>query len=203
MGGLGILFVIVFYLAISLLLVIQVKPILAKLAIFLIAVLLPTADAVYGRYKLKQMCEAEGGLKIYRVAHDVKGYLSTSSAADAYLVSKGVYEFSEAERIRGTYYRVFMQDGKLVTEDGVTPISKYQERFIRENRPEEYWRYTYQISTFPNGDEILAENTNIYFRGGWAEQFLAKFTGAGAGAVEACFKGSTGTRKFILSVLKP
>ena len=63
MGGLGILFVIVFYLAISLLLVIQVKPILAKLAIFLIAVLLPTADAVYGRYKLKQMCEAEGGGK--------------------------------------------------------------------------------------------------------------------------------------------
>ena len=39
-----------------------------------VMLLIPTTDAIYGRYKLKQMCAAEGGLKVYRVAEHGGGY---------------------------------------------------------------------------------------------------------------------------------
>lgn len=200
MSGLGILLVIVFYVGLSLLLIIKVKPIWVKIIVLAMAILWPTADAVYGRYKLKQMCEAEGGVKIYRVAHNVKGFM-TNVADSSYIQNYG-YQFVEANGKRGTYYRVSLQGGEIVMENKVVPISKFQVKFTRPDRTKEYRRYTYSIETFPNGDETLATTTNISFRGGWAEKFLAKFAGGGGAAI-SCSKKSIDRRALILSVLKP
>lgn len=200
MGGLGILFIIVFYLAITILLLATAKPIWAKLLILIIALLLPSADAVYGRHKLKQMCEAEGGLKIYRVAHDVKGFMGYDSKR---FIEKYNYQFVEACPSQSYCYRRFIESGKLVKSDYVNPISKFEIKHAQTDIKKLYSRDVYSIVVFPDNGDVLATETNIHFRGGWAEQFLASFTGAGVGSVASCSSTGIDSRALILSVLKP
>jgi len=62
MGGLAVLLLLGFYLWGAYKIVRLAKPRWAKALVILVVILIPTADAVYGRIKLRQMCEAEGGL---------------------------------------------------------------------------------------------------------------------------------------------
>lgn len=52
MGGLGVLFVIGLYIALTIVAIVKVKPVWVKGLVLLAALLIPTADAVYGRIKL-------------------------------------------------------------------------------------------------------------------------------------------------------
>lgn len=74
MGGLLVLVLIGLYVWGAYKIVRRTPPIWAKALVVIAAVLIPTADAVYGRYKLKQICAAEGGLRIYRVVEGVAGF---------------------------------------------------------------------------------------------------------------------------------
>jgi len=201
MGGLAVLFLLGLYFVLSVIAVVKVKPLWAKGLVLLVALLLPTADAVYGRHKLKQMCAAEGGLKVYRVAENVEGFMA--SAADDYYIKTYGYQFVEAERSKGKYYRVSQQGEDIVIEENVVPLSK----FMRHISPlktykEFYWIQKFTIGTFPDG-EALAEDTQISFEGGWAERFLGQFSGAGAGAVASCANRRFETEKLTTTILKP
>jgi hypothetical protein len=179
MAGLGILFIIGLYLSLTVLAMVKVKPIWLKGLVLLLALLIPTADAVYGRYKLKQMCEAEAGLKIYRVAHGVKGFMG--GGCDGYMLKRSGYQFTE-DNYSYTYNkgcRATLRDGDVVIEDNVKPKSKY--RFSRReigDTKDVYLQSQYLIEEIDTG-EILATDTQFGFNGGWAERLIAAFGGGG------------------------
>jgi hypothetical protein len=181
MGGLAVLFLLGFYCLLTLLALIYIRPIWAKAIVLILALLIPTADAVYGRYKLKQMCVAEGGLKVYRVAEHVEGFMGY---ADEGMITKHGYQFVE-ENNSPNYYRLSKESGQIMREDKVTPKSKYRLHQIRGDEKSVYRRSQYLIEDIATR-EILATDTRLTFKGGWAERFLAQFSDAGVGNVAWC-----------------
>ena len=95
MGGLAVLFLMGLYFVLAVVAIVKVKPIWAKGLVLLTALLIPTSDAIYGRIKLQQMCKAEGGLKVYRVAEHVEGFMASST--DEFMLNKYGFQFSEGE----------------------------------------------------------------------------------------------------------
>jgi hypothetical protein len=181
MGGLAVLFLLWVYLALTVLAVIKAKPLWAKGLVLLVALLIPTADAIYGRYKLKQMCAAEAGLKVYKVVHGVEGFMRDS--ADEYWIKKYDYQFSEGKS-SPNYFRFSKQNGQIIREDNVTPKSKYRLRKIYDDSSV-YRRSQLLIEDIATG-EILATDIQFTFHGGWAERFLAQFSDSAGGNVAWC-----------------
>ena len=199
MGGLAVLFLLGLYFVLSVIAVVKVKPLWAKGVVLLVALLLPTADAVYGRYKLKQMCAAEGGLKVYRVAENVQGFAGVATS-DVWIKEYG-FQFSEGERAKGKYYRISKQNNQIIVEENITPKSQYQVISVKTRGKAQYWKNAYVVQDMQG--EVLAEDTQISFRGGWAERFLGQFSGAGAGAVASCANRRFETEKLTTTILKP
>jgi hypothetical protein len=144
----------------------------AKALVVIAAILLPTADAVYGRIKLKQMCEAEGGLHVYRVVEGVEGFDALSLGPDDEWISKYGYRFVEGEELGGKRSRVSLQpDGKIIREVGVTPITKYIFEWDKGDSRDVFDRSGTHIRVRSTG-EILSRYVNINYAGGWFERFV-------------------------------
>lgn len=201
MGGLAVVFFLGLYFVLAIVAILKVKPVWAKGLVLLAALLTPTVDAVYGRYKLKQMCEVEGGLKVYRVVEHVEGFMA--SAADDYYIKRYGYRFVEAEKSLNKYYRVSRQNEQIIREENVIPLSKFKAS-LGDLEPigRLYWRQKYLIEAVPDG-EVLAADTQIGFRGGWAERFLAQFSDAGVGSVALCNSVGFNSEKLITRILRP
>ena len=203
MGGLAVLFFLGLYFVLAVTAIAKVKPLWAKGLVLLAALLIPTADAVYGRYKLKQMCAAEGGLKVYRVVEDVEGFMD--QLGTDYWVRDGGYEFSENFPTHGKVIRYTKQNGLIIKEDNVTPKSLYRvsSKYIGDTK-DIYLRNQFLIDSIQ--DELLATDTQIAFNGGWAEHFLAQFSDTGGGAVAWCTDTELNPvirhRRLVLSTLK-
>jgi hypothetical protein len=142
-----------------------------KALIIVAALLIPTADAVYGRIKLKQMCEAEGGLHIYRVVEGVEGFFDAGPPDDEWIFKYG-YRFVEGNEIGGKSSRLSLHpDGKIVKEVGVTPIAKYGYEYDKGDSRDIFDRSGTHIRV-RNTDEILSRYVNISYSGGWFERFV-------------------------------
>lgn len=201
MGGLAVLFLFGLYCVLAVVAIVKVKPIWVKGLVLLAAFLIPTADAVYGRYKLKQMCAAEGGLKVYRVAEGVEGFMGYAHEG---LLTKPGYQFVEKYISSGKYYSFSKQNGQIIREDYITPKSKYR---LRETYDDTsiYKRGQLLIENIATG-EVLATDTQLIFEGGWAERFLAQFSGSGGGSVAWCNDTPDiliRKPKIVISTLKP
>lgn len=184
MGGLAVLFILGLYFLLTLLAVIIAKPLWAKGLVLLAALLIPTADAMYGRYKLKQMCAAEAGLKVYKVAHNVEGFMDDGTHSD-YWVKEHGYQFAEDRPMNGTTTRYSRRDGQVIQDNQVTPKSKYRLRQSYGDDKSVYRLSQYLVEDVSTG-EVLAKDTRIAYKGGWAERFLAAFSDAGVGNVAWC-----------------
>ena len=201
MGGLAVLFLIGLYLFLAIKVFKSAKTTLAKAIVLLLALLIPTADAIYGRIKLQQMCKAEGGLKVNRVVRGVEGFLADS--ADAGSLKAYGFGFLEGDSSPGKFYRFSKQDGQIVIEENVIPKSKFKLKLTTlDDKGERYWRQFYSIEAIPNG-EVLATETQIGFRGGWAERLIALFSDSGGGSVALCNTAGLDHKKLILVTLKP
>jgi hypothetical protein len=204
MGGLAVLFLLGLYLVLAVLAIVKVKPVWAKGLVLLAVLLIPTADAVYGRYKLKQMCAAEAGLKVYRVAHGVEGFVN-DSVPDESLVKSHGFKFSEGSGYKSKYSRVSLRNGQVFWQENINPQSRYivkltnLDSFLGSNL---FWAQFYSIEDNTT-KELLGKNTQIGFRGGWAERLLALFSDAGGGAVAVCNSSGLNRQQLILSTLKP
>ncbi|MDP3608618.1 MAG: hypothetical protein Q8R74_06035 [Methylophilus sp.] len=202
MGGLAVLFLLGFYCALTLLALIYIKPFWAKAIVLILALLIPSADALYGRIKLKQMCAAEAGLKVYKVAHNVEGFMDDYRE---YWILEGNYKYSEDYPINGTVTRYSMHDGKVVREKKVSPQSQYRvsAKYIGSTK-DRYLRHQFTVESI-QGD-VLATDTQIAFNGGWAEKLLAAFSDAGGGTVEWCTNTDISPlirhQKLVLNTLK-
>lgn len=144
----------------------------AKALVVAAVILIPTADAVYGRIKLRQMCEAEGGLHIYRVVEGVEGFDALSLGPDDEWILKHGYRFVEGVELGGKRSRVSLQpDGKTVREVGVTPITEYIFEWDEGDSRDVFDRSGTHIRVRSTG-EILSRYVNINYAGGWFERFV-------------------------------
>src|SRR3989304_2288943 len=96
----------------------RIKPNWGKALAVAVFVLIPTADAVYGRIKLKQLCEAEGGVKIYRTVEGVEGFYGFPMSPAPEWLTKHGYRFLEGtDYPDGKPMRMKLgPDGKVIEE---------------------------------------------------------------------------------------
>lgn len=172
MGGLLVLALIAGYVWGAAKLFKRVGPYWAKALVVIVAILLPTVDAVYGRIKLKQMCEAEGGLHVYRVVEGVEGFDTPSGPPfDEWIVKYG-YRFVEGKELNGKPSRLSLRsDGQIVREIGITPVSEYIYERDKGNSGDVFDRSGVHIRV-RSTDEILSRDVNINYAGGWFERFV-------------------------------
>lgn len=185
MGGLLVFALFGLYLWLSYLLARRINPIWLKALTVVVLVLIPTADAVYGRVKLKQMCEAEGGLKIYRTAEEVEGfYIDRDPTMD--WITKHGYIFIEGRLASGKLMRISRnQDGTTREEGNVTLRSRYTYELIGNRIGLGYSSEEQRIRD-TRTNEILSRNINFSYEGGLVERFIASMyvTRAFAGACQ-------------------
>lgn len=162
-----------------------------KALIVVAALLVPTADAVYGRIKLRQMCEAEGGLHIYRVVEGVEGFEDSSGPPyDRWLTQYG-YRVVEGTELGGKHSRLTLQiDGNIVREFGITPTTDYIYEIESGNPASTYDQDGSHIRVRNTG-EILSRDVNINFAGGWFERFVSSLYAA---------RGTAGTCGPVVSI---
>ena len=165
------------------------------------AVLIPTADAIYGRYKLKRMCVEEGGLHIYRVVEGVAGFDDPKSRPDESELRIRKYRFVEGEELSGKRSRLSVQpDGSYLREVGISPISEYVYEIERSKNTDVYYRSEQRVRARVSG-EILGRYINFNYAGGWFERFVNGVY-AGRGTAGSCGPFIYAT-EFIPQVLKP
>ena len=173
MGGLLVLAIIPAYVWVVYKSISRVNPKWGKALLILVFALVPTADAIYGRIRLQQMCAAEGGLKIYRVVEGVEGFDEPSSRPDDEWILKYGYRFVEGEELGGERSRISLQpDGKIVRDVGVTPIAEYIFEWDKGNSRDVFDRSGTHIR-IRSTSEILSRYVNINYAGGWFERFVS------------------------------
>lgn len=190
MGGLAVLWLTAVYLLIAIWATYRAHPHWMKLLVALGFLLLPTADAVYGRIKLRQMCAAEGGLKVYKTVEGVEGLYVGRFRPDPTWITNYGYRFIEGKDSSGKYRRLSRgPDGKIIEEKDVVPKSRYQLEYLGGDFGAGY-AYDEQRIRDLQTNEILARARNISYEGGWAERFIAMFSDSGSGFAGACQEGS-------------
>jgi hypothetical protein len=182
MGGLSVLALLGLYIFLAITVFNAAKTTSAKAIVLLLALLIPTADAIYGRIKLQQMCKAEGGLKVYRVAEHVEGFMGY---ADEEMITKYGYQFVESCDVSKNCYKFSKKNEDVVKEYKVTPKSKYRLRLIYGNNKDIYNHTQYIIEDIATS-EVLATDTALAFRGGWVERFLDRLDGDVGDNVALC-----------------
>lgn len=172
MGGLAVLALLGLYVWGAYKAVALAKPRWAKVLVTLVIILIPTADAVYGRIRLRQMCETEGGLHIYRVVEGAEGFDDPESVPYEQWLKEDGYKFVEGVEIGGKRSRLRrQQDGKLIREVGISPISEYIYEMDPGNYRNIYDRSGSQVRVRNTG-EILSRDINVNYAGGWFERFV-------------------------------
>lgn len=204
MGGLFILFLLGLYIWGAYKIVRWIRPVWGKAFVVVAVLLIPTADAVYGRIRLKHMCEAEGGLKIYKTVEGVEGFRDGRSRPEEEWITKYGYRFVEGEGANGTPARVSRQaNGTIIMENNVTPISKFAFEHSGGDFARGYAQDEIRVRDLAT-NEILARNLNISYQGGWVERFVASVYAA-RGFAGACQEGGAwiSPTKIVSETLKP
>jgi hypothetical protein len=118
------------------------------------------------------MCEAEGGLHIYRVVEGVEGFDDPSGPPyDRWILQYG-YRVVEGTELGGNRSRLTLQpDGKIVHEVGVAPVTEYIYEIDRGDIRKIFDRSGSHIRVRGTG-EILSREVNISYAGGWFERFV-------------------------------
>ncbi len=173
MGGLLILFLIGLYVWGAYKIVRWTPPVWGKALVVIAAILIPTADAVYGRYKLKEMCAAEGGLRIFRVVEGATGFDDPTDVPREESIRNDGYKYVEGVDRSGSRSRISLRsDGTIAFEVGITPSSEYVYDFVEgDSIKDVYFRTESRIRVRSTG-EILSKAVNISYAGGWFERFV-------------------------------
>lgn len=203
MGGLLILFLAGLYFWVAYLIVRRVPKVWGKALAVVVAVLIPTADAVYGRIKLKHLCETQGGMKIFKTVEGVEGVRSFLGA-DEYLLKEGRYRFVEgAEGSSGMVRSSVSSDGTVTKEKNVLAKSLFSLEYEPANSTGWFRKSAHLVKELASG-EILGSDTNIVFMGGWVERFVGGLYGGGSGVRECASDPSVvRAHKLVYSTLKP
>ena len=173
MGGILILVLFVVYVVVAIWFVKGAQSVRNKVLLAVAFILIPTADAVYGRIRLKQMCEAEGGLHIYRVVEGVEGFYDPGTPPwEGWITQRG-YSFVEGNGVGDKPARMSRDaNGKIKVESNITPMSKYIYEYSLGKPGDIYYRIEQRIRVIET-NEILSKATSIKYAGGWVERAIA------------------------------
>jgi hypothetical protein len=186
MGGLLVLALIAGYVWGAVKLFKHVRLNWAKALVVVTAILIPMADAVYGRIKLKQMCEAEAGLIVYRAIDGVDGFYDPSTRPLDEWITKYGYKFVEGNELSGKHARITLgSDGKVVLERNVTPISKYIYEYSIGEPSSTYDRIEKWVR-IRDTDEIIGRAVMISYAGGWVERLIGSISDSRGIAAATC-----------------
>lgn len=201
MSGLYLIAIVIAYSAGALWAAGRIRSAWGKALAVVVAFLLPTADAVYGRLELERACKAEGGTKILRTVSGVDGFYSPY--ADEKFITRYGFRYVESGLTPRSYVRLERAEGKLKRTPIDQPGSRYQFR-ERHGAPAD----TYLVDRYEmvdrSTDEILAVTTNINYAGGWVERVVGKVAGSRPTAVTCNVGNSLQVHeKLITSTLRP
>jgi hypothetical protein len=176
------LFVVGLYLAIGLWIVVK-SPGWWRLVALLAVILIPTADALWGRYvTLQRLCK-DAGLKVFAKASK-EGGLMLSTADDSLLTKYG-FPFVEGVDGANKVYRRSLREGKPVLELDVQPQARYVSRSVQLNPSPTFVGTAYRVEDRTSG-VLLGELVTYAYLGGWAERFLGSFADSGPGYAGGC-----------------
>lgn len=199
MGGLGVLFCIGLYLFIAFKVIGAFKTSRYQWLVIALVVLIPSGDAVFGRWYLQHLCAKEGGLRVYRVAEHVEGFMDDYRD---YWVKKGGYQFVESYPEDGRVTRYSKQGEQIIKEENVVPKSQYRLRSLHIGDTKNiYLQYQYVLDDTQSG-EILATQTQIGFNGGWAEKVIAAFSDGGVNPTWCDYTDFHNPKEVVNSTLK-
>ena len=200
MGLLILLFLAVIYVLLVSLLISYIKPWWLRPFVAIIFIAIPTADAVYGRYRLHQMCDAEWGLKIYRVVDNVPGFYDATNSPTEGWIKKYGYKYIEGIGPSRQIAKMSLQENGSISEEiGGQSISQYIYEFRHGNITDIYYRVEALIYVKAT-NEVLSREVNISYAGGWVERLLAALYGE-TSSVENC--GQDGGTEMVPQTLKP
>ncbi len=210
MGGMAIALIVAVYLAVAVGLIFKAKNWKARLAIALIALLLPTADGYIGRRYVEHLCAKDGGLKVFRVVENVEGVLGFSTLRATFERMK--YQFLEMDRPtvdqNKKYRRIErLPSGEIVEGFASKPLAKYKlERIFGggEMLTIGYSMIDDRVVVIETG-EVLVRYRQYGGGAGWAERFLGQFTDSGhaGGALCPAFEDRVPGEELVRAVLKP
>ena len=173
MGGLLAIAVLVLYIWIWKKVFGRIQPVWGKALAFVLAILIPTGDAIYGRIVLNQMCEAEGGLRVYKTVENVDGFFDDHGPDERWIKNRG-FTFAEGRSQTGSpnVDRLSKDsDGMVTMEKNVPRKSIYRLRFVPGELGSIYRRNKYVLDTYDE-TEILGEEVDISYSGGWVERAI-------------------------------
>ncbi len=179
-----------------------------KALVVLLAILIPTADAIYGRIKLKTMCEADAGLRIHRTVDNVAGFSTGESSPYQSWVEEYGYSYVEGYRFgknnQQTITYLADASGKAVTK--IEPKGVLRSRYLLtkgESDSRTYLRSWTSIVDLET-NETMAIDTTIIFFGGWVERAIEGLYAA-RGTADYCPKDDHYRRliKLVTHTLKP
>ena len=185
MGGLLAIAVLVLYIWIWKKVFGRIQPVWGKALAFVLAILIPTGDAIYGRIVLNQMCEAEGGLRVYKTIENVDGFFESRGPNERMVRELG-FEFSEgpdADRRKTVNRLTIDTSGKVILEKNVERKSTYQLRAIEGDSSMQFVRYGIVVES-NDGLDVLGQFLDVNYAGGWMERALNGFY---------AYRGSVGT----------
>ena len=185
MGGLLIVALFAIYVWIAIVAIRRAKGARFKTLVTIAVVLIPTADAIYGRIRLGHLCSAEGGLRVFGSAVNVAGIYFSTGPDDRWIKEYG-FKFAESRTVenRGVNRLTRQGDGLIVLEKNVEPISAYRLRFVPGDLAEAYMRSTYVVESV-DGKSVLGQLVNINYAGGWVERAVGGLYG-GRGSAGTC-----------------
>lgn len=216
MDALAILFALVFWVVLSGVMVVKCTRLLSPFCaswhlrtgigglLALVMLLIPTADDLLGRYRVKRLCEKEGGVRIFKTVENVEGIQMNS--ADEVILRATKYQYVESTSTKaGGSYRIpparysLTPSGRVIVEKNIIPRARYEYQRREEVRTDHISRYD-QLIVDLQTNQILATDTYFGFRGGWAARTLL---GWGGGGGAGCGYAHISESQFMNSVLKP
>lgn len=170
MAGLLLLVLLAGYVVLFVYIFKRIRPVWAKVLAFLLFALIPTADAFYGRMKLRDLCAKEGGLKVYRTAMDVDGFLTDSLIES--ILRKYPFKFIETKELKGYARYSKSADGKITSEPIDSPQSRYEYQTTQGDSKDLYMKLTFAVRV-RDTREILGLVNDFRYAGGWFERLMS------------------------------
>jgi hypothetical protein len=180
------------------------RALLRKAFLLLVFVLVPTADAFYGRIELKHLCEKDGGLKIFQVIENVEGFYDEILGPTEHWIKKYGFRYVEGKVYQQNNRLILLPDGKLKMETDIAPRSIYlfssEHGYIKN-----LYGYSRKFVKNTDTNEVLGTYTSLGFRGGWIERGLMSLFGQGDSSVAFCYDKNPDQEYdgLVTSVLKP
>lgn len=161
--------------------------------------LIPTWDIIPGKLYFNNLCETEGGLKIYKTVEGVEGFYYEPGASPSGEVLRTYgYKFVEGAAGGATYRYTLSVNGKIVRDDIAQPISRYS---VKSERYPPRWNTVRHQKVVEDRQtkEILAIRTQFEYLGNWFQQTVSPLLGGGA----FCTLPPNSDSDFYLKTLKP